>query len=162
MLGLSCVGQPAVGERRTTAALPGGRAPDPQLGSHCRWLARGRGFPVRRGLLSSRPRWGEVGKGGLPLPVESSRNSCYTGSVDKRNVTVSLDEETARWARVEAARRDMSVSKLLAEVLREKMRGDEGYDAAMRAYLGRQPKRLRKRRSGYPTRDEVHQRGRLR
>jgi hypothetical protein len=82
--------------------------------------------------------------------------------VEKRNVTVSLDEETARWARVEAARRDMSVSKLLAEVLREKMRGDEGYDAAMRAYLGRAPKRLRKQRSGYPTREELHDRAGLR
>jgi hypothetical protein len=83
--------------------------------------------------------------------------------VERRNVTVSLDEETARWARVEAARRDMSVSKLLAEVLREKMRADEGYEAAMSAYLGRVPTRLRKRRStGYPTRDELHDRARLR
>jgi hypothetical protein len=82
--------------------------------------------------------------------------------VEKRNVTVSLDEETARWARVEAARRDMSVSKLLAEVLQEKMRVDEGYEAAMSAYLGRPPQALRKRRSRYPSRDEVHDRGRLR
>jgi hypothetical protein len=82
--------------------------------------------------------------------------------VGKRNVTVSLDEETARWARVEAARRDISLSKLLAEVLREKMRGEEGYEAAMSAYLGRRPTRLRKRRSAYPTRDEVHDRARLR
>jgi hypothetical protein len=82
--------------------------------------------------------------------------------VEKRNVTVSLDEETARWARVEAARRDMSVSSLLAQVLREKMRADEGYDAAMDAFLGRPAVTLRKRRVRYPTRDEVHDRGRLR
>ena len=82
--------------------------------------------------------------------------------MDKRNVTVSLDEETARWARVEAARRDMSVSSLLAQVLREKMRADEGYEAAMTAFLGRPAARLRKRRVRYPTRDEVHDRARLR
>jgi hypothetical protein len=82
--------------------------------------------------------------------------------VEKRNVTVSLDEETARWARVEAARRDVSVSKLLAEVLRDKMRADEGYEAAMSAYLRRSPQVLRRRRSRYPTRDEVHDRARLR
>jgi hypothetical protein len=82
--------------------------------------------------------------------------------VEKRNVTVSLDEETARWARVEAARRDTSVSKLLAEVLREKMRADEGYDAAMSAYLSRPAMPLRKRRARYPSRDEVHDRARLR
>jgi hypothetical protein len=82
--------------------------------------------------------------------------------VEKRNVTVSLDEETARWARVEAARRDMSVSSLLAALLREKMRADEDYDAAMSAYLGRPATTLRKRRVRYPSRAEVHDRARLR
>lgn len=77
-------------------------------------------------------------------------------------MTVSLDEETARWARVEAARRDMSVSSLLAQVLREKMRAGEGYEAAMTAYLGRPATPLRKRRVRYPTRDEVHDRAHLR
>ena len=77
-------------------------------------------------------------------------------------MTVSLDEETARWARVEAARRDMSVSSLLAELLSEKRRADEGYAAAMSAFLGRPAVTLRKRRVRYPSRDEVHDRGRLR
>jgi hypothetical protein len=82
--------------------------------------------------------------------------------VEKRNVTVSLDEETARWVRVEAARQDMSVSSLLAQVLREKMRADEGYEAAMTAYLSRPAATLRKRRVRYPTRGEVHDRAHLR
>ena len=82
--------------------------------------------------------------------------------MEKRNVTVSLDEETARWARVEAAKRDMSVSSLVAELLRDRMRGEEDYEAAMRAYLDRSPKPLRKRRSAYPKRDEVHDRAGLR
>jgi hypothetical protein len=34
-----------------------------------------------------------------------------------KNVTVTLDEETARWARIEAAHRDMSVSRLIRELL---------------------------------------------
>jgi len=38
------------------------------------------------------------------------------------NVTVSLDEETARWVRVEAARRDVSVSRFLTELLSERRR----------------------------------------
>ena len=82
--------------------------------------------------------------------------------MEKRNLTVALDEETARWARVEAARRDMSVSSLLAELLRERMRADEGYEAAMTAYLARSATPLQKRRSGYPKRDELHERARLR
>ena len=75
---------------------------------------------------------------------------------------MALDEETARWVRVEAARRDMSVSSLLAEVLRDQMRAGEGYDAAMTAYLSRPATNLRKRRVRYPTRDAVHDRADLR
>jgi hypothetical protein len=39
---------------------------------------------------------------------------------------------------------------------------DEGYEAAMSAYLSRSPQTLRKRRTRYPSRDEVHDRARLR
>jgi hypothetical protein len=38
-----------------------------------------------------------------------------------RNVTVTLEEDVARWARIEAARRDTSVSRLLGELLKERM-----------------------------------------
>lgn len=38
-----------------------------------------------------------------------------------QNVTVTLEEEVARWARIEAARRDTSVSRLLGELLKERM-----------------------------------------
>jgi hypothetical protein len=38
-----------------------------------------------------------------------------------RNVTVTLEEEVAQWARIEAARRDTSVSRLLGEILKERI-----------------------------------------
>lgn len=38
-----------------------------------------------------------------------------------RNVTVTLEEDVAQWARVEAARQDTSVSRLLATLLKERM-----------------------------------------
>jgi hypothetical protein len=38
-----------------------------------------------------------------------------------RNVTVTLEEEVAQWARIEAAKRDTSVSRLLGELLKERM-----------------------------------------
>ena len=53
-----------------------------------------------------------------------TRNQCYTISVSNtrrlRNVTVTLEEDVAQWARIEAARRDTSVSKLLGELLKER------------------------------------------
>ena len=79
----------------------------------------------------------------------------------KRNVTITLDEETARWARIEAARLDTSVSRLVGQVLRERMLDERDYRAAMRTFLGFSPRPL-KRAGGYPTREELHDRGRLR
>ena len=45
----------------------------------------------------------------------------------KRNITVTLDEETARWIRVEAAKRDESVSSYLGGILRQEREKEEGY-----------------------------------
>ena len=82
--------------------------------------------------------------------------------MDKRNVTITLDEETARWARLEAARRDTSVSRLVGELLRQHMRSEQSYEAAMTAYLARPATHLHQRPSPYPKRDEVHDRADLR
>lgn len=78
-----------------------------------------------------------------------------------RNVTLTLDEETAQWARIEAARRDMSVSRLLRELLQEHMRSQKAYDRAMRRYLSR-PLSPLKRDGAYPSREELHDRAGLR
>jgi hypothetical protein len=78
-----------------------------------------------------------------------------------KNVTITLDEETARWARVEAAHRDMSVSRLIGEFLREHMRAQATYEDAMRRYLARAPSVL-KDTGGYPGREELHDRAGLR
>lgn len=76
-----------------------------------------------------------------------------------KNVTVTLDEETARWARVEAARMDVSVSSLLRDLLREHMGGRESYAGAMERYLSREPRKLGGAR---PSREELHDRAGLR
>ena len=88
-----------------------------------------------------------------------TRRSCYTKIVDMRNVTVTLDDETARWARIEAARRDMSVSSLLRELILEHMGRREAYEGALVRFLSRPPAKLGGR---LPTREEIHDRARLR
>jgi hypothetical protein len=80
----------------------------------------------------------------------------------RKNVTITLDEETARWARMEAARRETSVSRLVGEILRERMVADTSYQEAMEGFLGDHPVPLKARRQRYPSRDELHERGRLR
>jgi len=41
-------------------------------------------------------------------------------------VTVTLEEDVAQWARIEAARRDTSVSRLLGALLKERMSTQDG------------------------------------
>ena len=77
-----------------------------------------------------------------------------------RNVTVSLDEEVALWARLEAARRDTSVSRLLGEILKERMGKEKRYRKAMRSALARAP--FLRSDGRYLSRDEVHDRRRVR
>jgi hypothetical protein len=74
-----------------------------------------------------------------------------------RNVTITLDEETARWLRIEAAERNTSVSRLVGVMLRERMTSDRSYDAAMKEYLERRPRKLRAGKR-LPKREELHDR----
>jgi len=77
-----------------------------------------------------------------------------------RNVTVTLEEKVAQWARIEAARQDTSVSRLLAAILKERMREKDNYEHAMREALARKP--FLKTDGRYLSREEVHDRARLR
>ena len=79
-----------------------------------------------------------------------------------KNVTIVLDEEVARWARIRAAERETSVSRLVGEVLRERMLEEESYQTAMQQYLSQLPRPLKKPRTKYPRREELHDREGLR
>ncbi len=74
-----------------------------------------------------------------------------------RNLTVSLDERVARWARVAAAEHDMSVSRFVAEILRARMNEDQAYEAALQRNLARGAKALKRKGDRYPRREELHE-----
>jgi len=77
-----------------------------------------------------------------------------------RNVTVTLEERVARWARLEAARKETSVSRLLGAILKERMLEKDHYERAMRRAVARKP--FLKTDGRYLSREEVHDRARLR
>ena len=52
-----------------------------------------------------------------------------------KNVTVTMEDRVADWARIEAARRNTSVSRLVGELLADKMRHDDSYERAMQEAL---------------------------
>jgi Family of unknown function (DUF6364) len=79
-----------------------------------------------------------------------------------KNVTITLDEKTASWARVYAAQHNTSLSRLVGEMLAQRMLELSEYDHAMRAYLAKPPVKLGRSGKHYPTREELHDRTRLR
>ena len=72
-----------------------------------------------------------------------------------KNVTITMDDSVAEWARLEAARRNTSVSRLVGELLAEKMRRDDAYERAMREWLDRDVT-FRSDGRPYPKRDEIY------
>jgi len=70
-----------------------------------------------------------------------------------KNVTVTLDEEVARWARIRAAEAKAPLSYYLGDLVRRQMEEEEGYEAAMHTNLAR-PAVTLKEGGDYPNREE--------
>lgn len=79
-----------------------------------------------------------------------------------KNVTITLDEQTAAWARLYAARHNTSVSRIVGELLRARMREGKEYEQAMRRFLSKRPVAFRWKGGRRPTREELHDRDALR
>lgn len=79
-----------------------------------------------------------------------------------KNITITLDADTAHRARVEAAQRNLSLSRFVGEVLRERLRKADDYEKAYRQFLTMKPVPLKGPPERYPTRDELYDRPVLR
>ncbi len=76
-----------------------------------------------------------------------------------KNITITLDAQAAAWARVQAAERDMSLSRFVGELVHDKMRHSREYEAAYQAFLSEKPLRLK---GAYLTREQANDRSALR
>jgi hypothetical protein len=74
-----------------------------------------------------------------------------------KNITVTLDEQTAAWARLHAAAEDKSLSRFLGELLDRSMRESRLYEDAMQQYLSKPPRHLNRDNAVYPNRDDLHE-----
>jgi len=79
-----------------------------------------------------------------------------------RNVTITLEEEVARWIRIEAAKHETSVSRLVGEMLREHMQTGAAYEEARRQFFSIAPRPLGPSGAPLPTREEVYDRASFR
>jgi hypothetical protein len=59
-----------------------------------------------------------------------------------KNVTITLDEDVAHWARVEAARDGKSLSRWIGDSLREEMKAAAAQGAGLEALLAIRPAQL--------------------
>jgi hypothetical protein len=75
-----------------------------------------------------------------------------------RNVTITLEEEVALWIRIEAAKQETSVSRLVGEMLREHMQTGAAYEETRRQFFSIAPRPLGPGGAPLPTREEVHDR----
>jgi hypothetical protein len=69
------------------------------------------------------------------------------------NLKITTESEVIRWIRAKATAKDTSVALLAGELLKERMRAEQGYEAAKQRFLSGKPRIL----SGepYPSRDEL-------
>lgn len=69
-----------------------------------------------------------------------------------------MEEKVASWARIRAAEMETSVSRLVGEMLKEKMIEEQNYRSSMQHYLSQTPHMIREPGAKYPNREKVHER----
>lgn len=78
-----------------------------------------------------------------------------------QQVTVNLQDSVAEWLKDWALRHHTSISRMLGEMLAEKMRTEDEYAAAMNEFLAVEASVLSSESSAerpYPSRDAAHER----
>ena len=78
-----------------------------------------------------------------------------------KNITITLDDDTAARARIHAAARGMSLSRYVGDVLRRELRSGE-YESAYRDWRAAGPLPLAGSVEPWPAREEIHDRPVLR
>ena len=73
-----------------------------------------------------------------------------------KNVTITLEENVAKWAKVWAAKHDCSLSRMLGNELKKKMKLDLEYDRAKESFLSKKPQVLSSLGDKYPPRESLY------
>jgi hypothetical protein len=79
-----------------------------------------------------------------------------------KNLTITLEPEVVHWVRIKAAEQEMSVSRYVGELLKEKMETNQQYERAMQQYLALPSKPLGNPDEPLPKRETLYDRSVLR
>jgi hypothetical protein len=91
-----------------------------------------------------------------------AKHTKFVYFAEMRKVTVRLDDETLRLARIRAAEREMGLSRFIGETLRKELLHGDAYEAAYRAWRAHKPFPLKGPAEPYPKREELYDRPVLR
>lgn len=75
-----------------------------------------------------------------------------------KNVTITVEDDVLRWAKVWAASHDTSVSRMLGEELRRKMLSEKQYERAKKRFQAKTPQHLKPVGTSYPDRESLYER----
>lgn len=75
-----------------------------------------------------------------------------------KNITVTLDPQMADWLRLNAAKKGISVSRFLGDLVHERMHEARDYNEAMRRFFEHKPLHFGWADGQKPARDELHDR----
>jgi hypothetical protein len=75
-----------------------------------------------------------------------------------KNITVTLDKQMADWLRLNAAKKGISVSRFLGDLVHERMHEAREYNEAMRQFLAEKPFHFGWTGGRRPSREEIHDR----
>ena len=73
-----------------------------------------------------------------------------------KNITITLDDVTARSARQVAAEQGKSLSRYIGDLLQQTMKQSQDYERAMQAWFAREPYFCSEPGTVYPTREEIY------
>jgi hypothetical protein len=73
-----------------------------------------------------------------------------------KNVTITLEEIVAKWSKVLVAKHDSSLSRMLGNELKAKMKLDLDYDRAKESFLSSKLQLLSTPAEKYPSRESLY------
>ena len=72
-----------------------------------------------------------------------------------KNVTITMEDAVADWVRIEAAKRNSSVSRMLGEMVADKLRHYDAYERAMHEWQA-DTSSFNSNGQPYPAREEIY------
>jgi hypothetical protein len=78
-----------------------------------------------------------------------------------KNITLTLDQPTAAWLRLQAAQLGVSVSRLMGDFIHERLGETQAYSEAMRQFLSVKPFQFQSVRGAAQIRADLHERAML-